>query len=75
MLAIIHCFEKWDAELWNVKLEIRIDHKNLEYFMTVKKMTEKQIKWGLIFSKYDFVYHVRKQRTNWYVFQAKTKRF
>ena len=55
MLTIIRCFEKWDVELRNIKFEIRIDHKNLEYFMTVKKLTERQIKWFLILSKYDFV--------------------
>ena len=55
MLTIIRCLEKWDAELRNVKFEIRIDHKNLEYFMTVKKLTERQIKWFLILFKYDFV--------------------
>ena len=44
MLTIIRCFEKWDIESRNVKFEIRIDHKNLEYFMTVKKLTERQIK-------------------------------
>ena len=55
LLTIIRCFEKWGAELRNVKFEIRIDHKNLEYFMTVKKLTERQIKWSLILFKYDFV--------------------
>ena len=55
MLAIIRCLEEWDAELRSVKFEIRIDHKNLEYFMTVKKLTERQIKWSLILFKYDFV--------------------
>ena len=55
MLAIIRCFEKWDFELRKIKFEIRIDHKNLAYFMTVKKLTERQIKWFLILVKYDFV--------------------
>ena len=55
MLAIIRYFEKWDIELRNVKFEIRIDHKNLEYFMTVKKLTERQIKWSLSLFKYDFL--------------------
>ena len=55
MLAIIRCLEEWDAELRSVKFEIRTDHKNLEYFMTVKKLTERQIRWSLILSKYDFV--------------------
>ena len=55
MLTIIRCLEEWDAELRSVKFEIRTDHKNLEYFMTVKKLTERQIRWSLILSKYDFV--------------------
>ena len=38
MLTIIRCLEKWDAELRNVKFEIRTDHKNLGYFMTMKKI-------------------------------------
>ena len=40
-LTIIRCLEKWDAELRNAKFEIRINYKNLEYFMTVKKLTER----------------------------------
>ena len=55
MLTIIRCLEKWDVELRIVKFEIRTDHKNLEYFMTVKKLTERHIKWFLILIKYDFV--------------------
>lgn len=36
MLAIIRCLEAWDPELRSVdSFEIRTDHKNLEYFMTV----------------------------------------
>ena len=54
MLTIIRCFQKWDVKLRNVKLEIRTDNKNLKYFMMVKKLTERQTKWVLIFSKYDF---------------------
>ena len=52
-LTIIRCFKKWDVKLRNVEFEIRIDNKNLEYFMTVKKLTERQIKWFLILPKYD----------------------
>ena len=33
----------------------RIEHKSLEYFMRVKKLTERQIKWSLILFKYEFV--------------------
>jgi len=43
MLAIINCLQEWDAELRSVKqFQIRTDHKNLQYFMTVRKLTERQ---------------------------------
>jgi len=56
MLAIIRCLETWDAELRSVKqFQIRTDHKNLEYFMTTKKLTERQMRWSLILARYNFV--------------------
>lgn len=60
MLAIIRCLEEWDAELRGVKeFEIHTDHKNLEYFMTVRKLTERQMRWSLILSRYNFrIIHV-----------------
>ena len=55
MLAIINCLQEWDAELRSVKeFQIRTDHKNLEYFMTVRKLTERQMRWSLILSRYNF---------------------
>ena len=55
MLAIIRCLEEWDAELRSVReFEIRSDHKNLEYFMSVRKLTERQMRWSLILSRYNF---------------------
>jgi len=56
LLAIIRSLEAWDAELRSVKeFQIRCDHKNLEYFMTVRKLTERQMRWSLILSRYNFV--------------------
>jgi hypothetical protein len=55
MLAIIRCLEEWDAELRSVRqFEIRTDHKNLKYFITARKLTERQIRWSLTLSKYNF---------------------
>ena len=34
--------------------QICTDHKNLKYFITVKKLTEQQIRWSLILSQYNF---------------------
>ena len=60
LLAIIRCLEEWDAELRGVDgFEIHTDHKNLEYFMTVRKLTERQMRWSLILSRYKFkIIHV-----------------
>jgi len=56
LLAIIRCLEEWDAELRGVNgFEIHTDHKNLEYFMTVRKLTERQMRWSLILSRYKFM--------------------
>lgn len=45
MLAIVRCLEAWDAELRSVqKFQIRTDYKNLEYFMTTRKLTERQMR-------------------------------
>jgi len=55
MLAIVRCLEEWDAELRSVEsFQIRTDHKNLEYFMAVRKLTERQMRWSLILSRYNF---------------------
>ena len=55
MLAIIRCLEEWDSELQGVgRFEVLSDHKNLEYFMTVRKLTERQMRWSLVLSRYNF---------------------
>ena len=42
MLAIIRALEEWDAELRSVPhFLILTDHKNLEYFMTTRKLNER----------------------------------
>ena len=44
MLVIIRSLEKWDVELRSLKeFDIYLDHKNLDYFMTIRKLTERQI--------------------------------
>jgi hypothetical protein len=55
MLAIIRCLEEWEVELKSVRdFEIRTDHKNLEYFITAKKLTERQVRWSLKLSQFNF---------------------
>src|SRR5271157_241315 len=55
MLAIIRCLEEWNTELRSIKeFPIRTDHKNLEYFMTARQLTERQMRRSLILSRYNF---------------------
>jgi predicted aspartyl protease len=55
MLAIVRCLENWDSDLRSVReFQVRTDHKNLEYFMTARKLTERQMRWSLTLSKYNF---------------------
>ena len=35
-------------------MEIWIDHKNLEYFMTAKKLNCRQARWSLYLAHFDF---------------------
>lgn len=60
MLAIVRSLEEWDAELRSVKrFEVFSDHKNLEYFMTVRKLTERQMRWSLTLARFNFqIVHV-----------------
>ncbi len=65
MLAIVRCLDEWDAELRSVRdFQIRTDHKNLEYFTTVRKLTERQMRWSLVLSRYNFTIQYVPGRTN-----------
>src|SRR3979411_2577979 len=56
MLTIVRCLTDSDAKIRAVQsFEIHMDYKNLKYFITVYKLTKKQIRWSLIFSCYNFV--------------------
>ena len=59
MLAIIHALEEWwhFLEGSHHKSEIWTDHKNLEYFMTAKKLNRQQARWSLYLSCFDFSLH------------------
>ena len=56
MLAIIHTLEEWRYFLEGAQhpVEIWIDHKNLEYFMTGKKLNCHQAHWSLYLTCFDF---------------------
>jgi len=56
MLAIIHALEEWRHFLEGAQhpVEIWMDHKNLEYFMTAKKLNHRQARWSLYLARFDF---------------------
>jgi len=65
ILAIIHVLEEWRHFLEGVThlVEIWTDHKNLEYFMTAKKLNCRQAHWSLHLARFDFLLHRRPRRT------------
>jgi len=56
MLAVVRCLEVWRHFLEGtvVKFEIWTDHKNLEYFMKAQKLNQRQARWALYLSRFDF---------------------
>ena len=56
MLAIIHALEEWRHFLERAQylVEIWMDHKNLEYFITAKKLNRHQAHWSLYLACFDF---------------------
>jgi transposase InsO family protein len=61
MLAIIRAMEEWRHFLEGAehKFEVWTDHKNLEYFMSAKKLNRRQARWSLFLARFDFVLHHR----------------
>jgi len=56
MLAIICALEEWRYFLKGARHPVKIwmDHKNLEYFMTAKKLNCCQVCWSLYLAHFDF---------------------
>ena len=56
MLAIIQCLEAQRHFLEEAKdqFEIQTDYKNLEYFMKAQKLNQRQARWALYLSRFDF---------------------
>ena len=54
LLMIIYYFKNWDTELRLVKKFVVItDHKNLEYFINLRKLNKKQMRWSIFMSQYN----------------------
>jgi hypothetical protein len=65
MLAIIRALDEWRHFLEGAprKFEILTDHKNLEYFMSAKKLNRQQARWSLTLARFNFVMHHQPGKT------------
>ncbi|KAM4064426.1 reverse transcriptase (RNA-dependent DNA polymerase) [Hirsutella rhossiliensis] len=55
LLAILRCLEQWEPELRAVEhFKILTDHKNLRYFYSERRLTERQVRWSEFLSKFQF---------------------
>jgi len=59
MLAIIRALEEWRHFLEGATHLVKIwtNYKNLEYFMTAKKLNRRQARWSLHLARFDFLLH------------------
>ncbi len=56
LYAIVEAFRKWRPEFMSVQSRIAVysDHRSLEYFMTTKLLTAKQVRWMEFLSDFNF---------------------
>jgi len=56
LLGVITAFKVWRHHLEGSKFPIQVitDHKNLLYFKEPQNLNQRQIRWGLFLSKFDF---------------------
>ena len=61
MLAIIRAMEEWRHFLEGAEhsFEVWMDHKNLEYFQSAKKLNHRQARWSFFLARFYFVLHHR----------------
>ena len=65
ILAIVRALEEWRHFLEGAEHQFKIwmDHKNLEYFMTAKKLNWRQARWSLLLVRFNFIMHHRPGKT------------
>ncbi|KFY97503.1 hypothetical protein V498_02029 [Pseudogymnoascus sp. VKM F-4517 (FW-2822)] len=56
LFAIVKAFQKWRPELNSVRhrVEVYTDHRSLEYFMSTKVLTAKQVRWMELLADFNF---------------------
>jgi hypothetical protein len=66
LLIIIKCFKQWWAELQLIEssINVLIDYKSLKYFMIIKKLNRRQVKWAEFLAKFDFKIAYQSEKKN-----------
>ena len=66
LLVIIRCLKHWRFEFESIEKSVKIfiDHKDLEIFMTSKKLTSRQARWAEILSKFNIVIQFQSKTQN-----------
>ncbi|KAI0991290.1 hypothetical protein K3495_g16897, partial [Podosphaera aphanis] len=66
LLAVVACMKEWDAELRGLAKSFTIlsDHMNLKYFLTTRRLTERQIRWAEFMSRFRYSLQYRKGEEN-----------
>ncbi|KAI0995137.1 hypothetical protein K3495_g13044 [Podosphaera aphanis] len=66
LLAIVACMREWDAELRGLAkvFTITSDHMNLKYFLTTRRLSERQIRWAEFMSRFRYNLIYRKGSEN-----------
>ena len=56
LMAIVRAFEEWQPELEESREPINVisNHKNLEYFMSFKRLSRRQVRWSEFLSQFNF---------------------
>jgi hypothetical protein len=68
MLAIVEALERWRSYLSGAQHQtlVKSDHKNLQYFMTTKKLNGRQARWAETLAEYDFtIQHCKGKDNAW----------
>jgi RNase H-like domain found in reverse transcriptase len=66
LLAIIRALEQWRVELEGLQsqIQILIDHRTLEYFITKRQLIARQVHWADILSRFNFQIMFRPRKQN-----------
>ena len=56
LLAIIDCMKQWEAELISLDKPFTVvtDHNNLRYFTKIQRLSERQMRWQIFLSRFNF---------------------